>query len=160
MNFLQKIQFFGMEKDCVGCADTYGGKIMFPKINEVLLTRENLIRRSFMELDFHNKFRTCIQNMEKLGNEYAEAKGQSWQMQELKSSVLAKIINRVCVDGISQSKSETLARADEDYQTYIKETASAITKELKLKSQYEKEKAVFEALRSLSSLEKKIIEKT
>ena len=111
-----------------------------------------------MELDFHDKFRTCIQNMEKFGNEYAEAKGQSYQMQELKGSVLAKIIRETGVDTVT--KAELLAKSSDEYQNYIKETAKAITRELKAKSLYEKEKSIFEALRSLSSLEKKLIEKT
>lgn len=106
-----------------------------------------------MDLDWNAKFKDVITNMERIGNEYAEAKGQSWQAQELKHSVKANIIKSF--GEMPVSRSELLAQASEDYQNYIKETAQAITKELKLKSQYEKEKARFEAYRSLSSLEKK-----
>ena len=89
-----------------------------------------------------------------MGESYAEAKGQSWQAQELKGSVLASIIKSLPVD-MPVSKAEIEAKSREDYKQYIKETSEAITKELKLKSEYEKWKASFEALRSLSSLEKK-----
>ena len=105
-----------------------------------------------MDLDFEAKFRTIIMKISKVGEEYAEAKGQSWQAQELKGSVLASIIK--AQPDMPTSKAEIIARASEEYKSYIAETASAITKELKLKAEYEKWKASFEALRSLSSLEK------
>ena len=105
-----------------------------------------------MNLDFESKFRHIIKKMEESGNAYAEAKGQSWQMQELKGSVLAKIIKEQ--GEIPQSKAEVLAKATPDYERYIQETSRAITKEIRLKCEYEKWKSSFEALRSLSSLEK------
>ena len=90
--------------------------------------------------------------MEKAGNEYAELRGQSYQMQELKSSVLSSLMQNYGEMPISQK--EVKAKASEEYQNHIKETAEAIKKELKLKCEYEKWKSSFEALRSLSSLEK------
>ena len=111
-----------------------------------------------MDLDFESKFRHIIKKMEEVGNQYAEAKGQSWQFQELKGSILSKIIQGLAESSLS--KAEMVAKGTDDYKRYIQETASAITKELKLKSEYEKWKASFEALRSLSSLEKKIIDRT
>ena len=105
-----------------------------------------------MNLDFHEKFKTVIMRMEKAGNEYAEAKGQSWQMQELKGSVLAGIIKTY--GDVPVSKAEIQARASEDYEKHIRETAEAIKKELQLKAKYEALKSKFEAYRSLSSLEK------
>ena len=111
-----------------------------------------------MELNFFNSFKDTIEKMEKIGNEYALAKGQSWQAQELKGSVIASLI-RKCGD-IPMSKAEILAKDSDDYRKYLKETSESITKELQLKAQYEKEKCRFEAYRSLSSLEKKIIERT
>lgn len=110
-----------------------------------------------MNLDFEDKFRKIIMKMEETGNAYAEAKGQSWQMQELRSSVLASLIAK-CGE-MAVSKAEIISKASEDYKQYVKETAVSITKELRLKAEYEKWKSSFEALRSLSSLEKKIIEK-
>lgn len=111
-----------------------------------------------MDLDFHDKFRKIIIEMERTGNLYAEAKGQSWQAQELKGAVLASIMNDL--QNIAVTAREQIAKGDERYITYVKETAEAIKKELKLKCEYEKYKSSFEAMRSLSSLEKKIITQT
>ena|SRR3990167_411607 len=105
-----------------------------------------------MNIDMLASFRECWEKIEEVGNQYAEAKGQSWQSQELKGSVLASIIKKY--PSLPVSKAEIEGRSSEDYQTYIKETAKAITKELKLKAQLEKWKAKFESMRSLSSLEK------
>ena len=105
-----------------------------------------------MNLDFQSKFKDVIMKMEKAGNEYAEAKGQAWQAMELKSSILASLIS--AQGDLPTSKAEIVAKNSEDYKQHIRETALAITKELRLKAEYEKWKSSFEALRSLSSLEK------
>lgn len=105
-----------------------------------------------MNLDFEDKFRQCIKKIAEVGESYAESKGQSWQMQELRSSVLAKLIKNY--PDLPVSKAEHEAKSSQEYQDFIAETAKAITKELRLKAQYEMWKSSFEALRSLSSLEK------
>lgn len=105
-----------------------------------------------MDLDFEGKFRHIIKKMEESGIAYAEAKGQSWQMQELKGSVFAKIVKETGINIIS--KAEVMAESSDEYRSYICDTAEAIKKELRLKAEYEKWKSSFEALRSLSSLEK------
>ena len=105
-----------------------------------------------MDLDFQEKFRSCIKKIGEIGEAYAEAKGQSWQQQELKSAVLASIIQSL--GEMPVSKAEIVAKASEEYKQFIQETSEAIKKELRLKSEYEKWKSSFEALRSLSSLEK------
>ena len=105
-----------------------------------------------MNIDFEDKFRNCIKKIGEIGEAYAEAKGQSWQMQELKGSMLASIINRSGESVVS--KAEIIAKSSEEYQSYVRETSQAIKKELSLKAQYEMWKSSFEALRSLSSLEK------
>ena len=105
-----------------------------------------------MDLDFKERFKDSYTKIKSLGELYAEAKGQSWQMQELKSSVLAKLIK--AQGDVPVSKAEIHAKSSGDYEAYIRETAKAITRELHLKAQYEAEKARFEAYRSLSSLEK------
>lgn len=73
-------------------------------------------------------------------------------MQELKGSLLAKIMSTS--KETSLSRAENFAKASQDYSDYIKETAKAITKELRLKAEYEKWKSMFEATRSLCSLQK------
>jgi hypothetical protein len=105
-----------------------------------------------MDLDFEDKFRNCIKKIAQTGELYAEAKGQSWQMQEMKSSVLASMMQNL--PNMAVSKAEITAKASLAYVQHLEETAKAIKKELQLKSQYEMWKASFEALRSLSSLEK------
>ena len=82
---------------------------------------------------------------------YAESKADSWYKQELKHSVLASVMNGL--EG-SISHRENAARASEDYLKHLVETRDAIQKELKLKSQYERQKFIFEGLRSICSLEK------
>lgn len=111
-----------------------------------------------MNLDFESKFRNIVKKLDEVGTAYAEAKGQSWQAQELKGSILASIIKTL--PDLPISKAEITARASEEYKNFISETSIAIKKELKLKSDYEMWKASFEALRSLSSLEKRTQELT
>ena len=105
-----------------------------------------------MNSEFYQDFRQCWEKIEEVGNLYAEARGQSYQAQELKGSVLASIIKRY--PDLPISKAEIEAKASDDYKNYIIETSEAIKKELKLKAQYERWKAQLEATRSLSSLEK------
>lgn len=105
-----------------------------------------------MNLDMLSNFRECWEKIEEIGTLYAEAKSQSWQMQELRNSVLASIISKSREKTISRAEYE--AKNSEDYKQHIRETAVAINKELRLKCEYEKWKAKFEAMRSLSSLEK------
>ena len=105
-----------------------------------------------MNLDFEDKFRHIIKKIGELGELYAEAKGQSWQSQELKYSVVASLVKSY--GEIPLSRAELLAKGSDEYKQYLKETADAIRKELRLKAQLEKWKAKFESMRSLSSLEK------
>lgn len=107
-----------------------------------------------MDLDFKDKFKDSYTKILSLGEAYAEAKGQSWQMQELKSSVLSRLILQAQEKESSVSKCEIIAKASDDFKTYVIGTSEAIKTELSLKARYEAEKARFEAYRSLSSLEK------
>lgn len=115
-----------------------------------------------MHLDFYERFTSIINKMEECGDAYAEAKGQAWQLTELKGTVLARISKKILdMQGkISQSLVESMARGTEEYENYIKGVAQAIEKEHKTKAQLEKWKASFEATRSLSSLEKATIQNT
>lgn len=104
-----------------------------------------------MILDYRDKFLKCVTKIGELGEQYSEAKSKSWYSQELKHSVLSSIMKKF--DGpISQKEME--AKASEDYKSYLAETRDAIREELRLKSLYEKEKSIFESLRSLCALEK------
>ena len=108
-----------------------------------------------MDLDFREKFLDSYKRQKELGEKYAEAKGQSWQAQEMLSSVKAKLEKHFIDQGLPVSKAEVEAKASKDYEDYIKDCSSLLTKELRLKAQYEAEKNRFEAIRSLSSLEKR-----
>ena len=98
------------------------------------------------------RFRECWEKIEEVGTLYAEARGQSYQCQELKYSVVASLVKTY--GEIPLSRAELLAKGSDEYKQYIQETADAIRKELRLKAQLEKWKAKFESMRSLSSLEK------
>lgn len=105
-----------------------------------------------MHLDFQEDFRECWDKIEEVGKLYAKSKAVSWHAQELKSSILASIINKQ--DAKSHSKAESMAKASEEYKTFLKETSEKIEIELCLKAELDKWKAKFEGTRSLSSLEK------
>lgn len=95
--------------------------------------------------------------MEECGDEYAEARGQSYQLQELKGTMLSRIMQKIQAGSgtkIPVGALEASAKATDEYEKYIQGVASAIEREHKTKNQLEKWKASFEALRSLSSLEK------
>ena len=105
-----------------------------------------------MNLDFEAKFRLAIKKIGEVGELYATARGQSYQLQEMKSAIVASLMQ--ALPDMPISKAEMTAKASTSYMQHIDETAKAITKELKLKADYEKWKATFEALRSMCSLEK------
>lgn len=110
-----------------------------------------------MDLDFASLFKKAIQEMGETGDEYAEAKAQSWYQQEMKGAVIANIIKEKFSD-LPVSRAELAAKASPEYLSYLKETATAIKREGMTKSKHEKSKARFEGYRSLCSLEKKIIQ--
>lgn len=105
-----------------------------------------------MNSEFYSDFKSCWEKIEEVGLAYAEIRGKSYQSQELKGSVLASIIKKY--PSLPISKAEIEARDSQEYRKHLEETAQLITKELRLKASYERWKAQFEAMRSLSSLEK------
>lgn len=115
-----------------------------------------------MHLDFFERFTSIINKMEEAGDLYAEARGQSYQLQELKGTILARIMQKIKEGSpkISQGALEASAKATPEYEAYINGVSQAIEKEHKTKNQLEKWKASFEATRSLSSLEKATIANT
>lgn len=106
-----------------------------------------------MDLDLHERFEQILEKIEEAGRDYAEKKGQSYQAQELKSSVLAQEMKKLPSDWAINRK-EAEARCSDGFLQYIRETAKAIKDEGVSKAIYERWKAEFEALRSLTSLEK------
>lgn len=107
-----------------------------------------------VDLDFEAKFRHIVMEMEKSGKDYADKKALSWQTQELKYAVMSQEMASFQPD-MAQGAKETAAKSSPGYKQYVKETAEMIRQENIAKAVYEKWKASFEALRSLSSLEKR-----
>lgn len=105
-----------------------------------------------MNLDFHQKFQDVIRKMEESGKDYADKKAISWQSQELKYAMISEQMKLSSASSVAMREIE--AKASPAYQTYLAETAEAIRQENIAKAVYEKWRASFEAIRSLSSLEK------
>lgn len=110
-----------------------------------------------MNLDWHAKFEQITNAIGKAGEAYAQAKATSWNLQELKSVVLARKAQEFT--DMPQYKQEAAAKASKEYEAHIQGTTEAIRQELLTKVRYEKLNSQFEAYRSLISLDKKTIEK-
>jgi flagellar basal body rod protein FlgB len=100
-------------------------------------------------VDFETKYRECLKEYEKVGNQYAEAKAQSWQLQEMKSAVFSSEF--LSAEGKTIGEREAKAKTSEAYLRHIEGTAVAIEKETALKVKLEKISMTYEALRSLCS---------
>jgi len=105
-----------------------------------------------MDLDFHSRFKTAIEEMDKYGEEYALAKSKSYYTQEMSKVILSRI--QSSFGDIAVSKAEVLAKASQDYEKHLKDTEKAVYLEHSIKNKLEVAKAKFEGNRSLSSLEK------
>lgn len=112
-----------------------------------------LLRKKKMNLDFEDKFRKVIMKVDEAGRDYADKKALSWQSQELKYAVMSQEMSSLPQD-MAQGAKEVASKSSDGYKQYIKETAEMIRQENIAKAVYEKWKMSFEALRSLSSLEK------
>lgn len=99
--------------------------------------------------DYEAAFREALKKIEDVGTQYAEAKAQSWQLQELKQVILSEELLKA--DGKTVGEREAQARVSQAFRSYLDGAKEAIHKEHKLKVLYEKAYATYEALRSLSS---------
>lgn len=100
-------------------------------------------------IDFEERFRELLKDYEKVGFEYAEAKGQSWHLQETKSAVFSHEF--LTAEGKTVTEREAVAKSSEPYLKHLEGTAVAIEKEARLKVKLEKIEMTYEALRSLNS---------
>lgn len=108
-------------------------------------------------MNWHEEFNRIIEQIEKKGIDYADKKATSYYMQELRTSVFSSLVKK---SGERTDKAkENEARASSEYKEHLLRTKEAIKEEYIAKSQCEKVKAQFEAMRSLISLDKKVIEK-
>lgn len=106
-----------------------------------------------MDLDLHHAFEVACANIEESGKDYADKKARAWQSEELKHAVLAQIMKKLPSDW-PMNRKEAEARCSEDFLKYLRETTADIKAEGVSKAVYERRRAEFEALRSLTSLEK------
>ena len=103
-------------------------------------------------IDFLSKMTEVCQLIEELGLQYAEAKGTSWHMQEMRRVMLAHEMAQY--DNLPVSQREIKALISDAYKTHLDGTRHAIQREHELKAKLERYQAQFEAYRSLCSLEK------
>ena|SRR3990167_9005865 len=109
-----------------------------------------------MNLDFESQFNCAIKQVKEKGKVYAQKKSDSWLRQGLTSSVLASVIKSL-PEKLTDKKSEYSAKDSNVYRNHVAVTAEAIREEIESKVEYEAANFEFEKLRSLCSLEKKIL---
>jgi len=99
--------------------------------------------------EFEEKFRKLLNLYEKVGQEYASAKAQSWHLQEMKSPMFSAEL--LGAEGGTVGEREAKAKTSNAYLTHLEGTRVAIENELKLKVKLERIQMSYEALRSLAS---------
>ena len=105
-----------------------------------------------MELaQIEKNMREAVNQIEVIGSQYAQARGTSYHLQELRKVILAREMKRF--DG-SVANKEMEARASERYEQHLEGTRDAIIEETRLRATFEKWKAQYDACRSLLSAEK------
>ena len=109
-----------------------------------------------MEKSLRDKMAEAVVKIEEKGKAYANAKALSWQLQELRKVVLADETRKA--EGSSMAEKETVARCSEAYKTHLEGTSEDIKRELTAKAEYERWDAQWNSIRSLISLEKKVLE--
>ncbi len=102
--------------------------------------------------DIEKHMLTAVKKISEVGKEYAKAKGLSYQMQEMRKVVLAREMSGVIATSVAQKEIE--ARASVRYEQHLEGVRQAIEEETRLRAEYERYKAQYEALRTLMSLEK------
>lgn len=103
------------------------------------------------QIQIEKNMREAVKKIETIGAEYAKAKGLSYQMQKMREVVLATEMKKHL--GTNAHK-EMEAKTSVAYIEHLEGTAEAIAQEQKLRAQYERWQAQYEACRSLLSLEK------
>ncbi len=109
-----------------------------------------------MDNGFEYQFNNAIKQIGVKGRIYAQKKRDSWLRQGLTTSVLASVIANL-PQKLTDKKSEYAAKDSEVYRNHLEKTADAIKEEIESKVEYESANFEFEKLRSLCSLEKKIL---
>ncbi len=100
------------------------------------------------------EFWQISQELYRVWKEYAQAKAKSEMLAESRKSVIAKIASE---QEWSEATKERIARASEEYKTYLHWARQARQKELELKYELDSLQMWFEYERSMNSLKKKEI---
>ena len=103
------------------------------------------------QFDIEKAMQHAVIKIETTGKEYAEAKGISYHLQQMKKVVLAREMKGQM--GTAANR-EMHARASRRYEEHLEGTKQAIIDETRLRAGYERWRAEYEACRSLLSLEK------
>jgi hypothetical protein len=90
----------------------------------------------------------------KVGLEYANAKGFAEECVLMKPTIRAQIMMRLDTGGLSESKLLRLTETDPEYIAFLKKLADARLECEKLRVKYESYKNLFEAKRSILSYQK------
>ena len=103
--------------------------------------------------DFEPKLAQAVQNVEKYGPEYGEAKTLSWYLQEQMKTVLATQMGKSAQKSAEAKKMEAYQSAE--YLQHLEATKESMGEELRLKAIYTRWCYQFESLRSLLSFTKR-----
>jgi len=103
-------------------------------------------------INFTKWFQDTLEDMEEAGEAYAEAKGVSWNMQEHRKVVLAEQMKLSGKKTAAEQERDALT--SEAYKLHLEGTAESIKIEHKCRVKYDALQSKFEAVRSMSSLEK------
>ncbi|MGY3802660.1 hypothetical protein ACWNT8_01120 [Pigmentibacter ruber] len=97
-----------------------------------------------------------IQLANKIGLEYVEKRKEAERLELLRTSVRAKIMNRIelTADKIPEAKLKRLAEADSEYIELLEKIVTVRAETEKLRIRYESYKSLFDARRTMISYKK------
>ncbi|MES2614671.1 MAG: hypothetical protein V4591_04570 [Bdellovibrionota bacterium] len=97
-----------------------------------------------------------IQISNKIGLEYADKRKDAERLELLRTSVRAKIMNRIELNGdkIPEARLKRLAEADFEYIDLLEKIATTRAEAEKLRIRYESYKSLFDARRTMISYKK------
>lgn len=90
----------------------------------------------------------------RIGLEYVAAKRDAERLELLKPTVRARVMIRLDVGSVSETKLRRLTEVDEEYVNFIEQLSAARGESERLRVRYESYKNLFEARRSLLSYQK------
>ena len=88
-----------------------------------------------MDLDFYQRFKTAIEDMDKYGEEYALARANSYHAQEMDKVILSRI--QSSFGEIPVSRAEVMAKGSNEYEEQLLKTKELVYLEHSLKNKLE-----------------------